>query len=156
MSKKTPENADQSYQKLGERRMGIYFWLHTSFSAVSIAFFLSLLSANTATIDTWSIKFASVLFCISVILNSGLSMFLACFGENDIYFHAIYPTHYPWYEPKSLPGIAIYIFILGIIFLFGYYSWFYRCNCDPIYGSLHSVQSGSIKIIEGSKRKEYK
>ena len=108
-----------------EFRSSIYFWLHTSFSAVSIAFFLSLLSANPDTIDTWSIKFASVLFCISVILNSGLSMFLAYFGKIEIYVNPIYYTLYPWNELRSLPAIAIYSFILGIIFLFGYYSWFY-------------------------------
>ncbi|UQA50946.1 hypothetical protein [Vibrio sp. ED002] len=103
----------------------VYFWLHTSFSAVSIAFFLSLLSAQPATTDTFSIKCASVLFCISVILNAGLSIFLALFGNIKGYVNRIYHTLYPWNELSSLPAIAIYSFILGIIFLFSYYSWFY-------------------------------
>ena len=103
----------------------IYFWVHTSFSAVSIAFFLSLLSAQQATIDALSIEVASMFFCISAISNAGLSLFLALFGQIDMYVNRIYFTLYPWLDLNSLPAISIYSFIFGIIFLFGYYSYFF-------------------------------
>jgi len=103
----------------------IYFWVHTSFSAISIAFFLSLLSTQPTTINALSIQCASVLLCISVILNAGLSFFLALFGNIEIYVNRIYHTLYPWNHPGSLPAISIYSFILGMISLFSYYSYLY-------------------------------
>lgn len=103
----------------------IYFWVHTSSSAVSIAFFLSLLSAQQTTIDALSIKIASIFFCISVISNAGLSLFLALFGHIDMYVNRIYITLYPWLHLNSLPAISIYSFIFGIISLFSYYSCFF-------------------------------
>ena len=103
----------------------IYFWVHTSFSAVSIGFFLSLLSAQPTTINALSIKFASVFFCISIILNASLSLFLALFGNIKCYVNRIYYTLYPWNDLGSLPAIAIYSFMFGMISLFSYYSYFY-------------------------------
>ncbi len=103
----------------------IYFWVHTSFSAVSVAFFLSLLSAQPTTINALSIKFASVFFCISVILNASLSLFLALFGNIKGYVNRIYYTLYPWNDLGSLPAISIYSFMLGMISLFSYYSYLY-------------------------------
>ena len=103
----------------------IYFWMHTSFSAVSIAFFIGLLSAESTTIDALSIKIASVLFCISVVLNSGLSLFLAFFGNAAIYVNRVYITTFAWNEINSLPAISIFSFIFAVIALFSYYSYLY-------------------------------
>lgn len=103
----------------------IYFWVHTSFSAVSIAFFLSLLSAQPTTINALSIKFASVFFCVSVILNASLSLFLALSGNISSYVNRIYYTVFPWNQLGSLPAISIYSFMFGILSLFSYYSFLY-------------------------------
>jgi len=103
----------------------IYFWIHTSFAAVSIAFFIGLLSAGSTTTDALSIEIASVLFCISVVSNSGLSLFLAFFGNGAIYVNRVYITIFPWNEISSLPAISVLSFISAVISLFSYYSYLY-------------------------------
>lgn len=100
----------------------IYFWMHSSFSALSIGYFLSLLSASSQTQEALAISFASICFCISLIVNSGMAIFLLWFGDSEAMINRIYPL-YPWHNLKSVPTIAIISFLVGLIFLLGFYSY---------------------------------
>jgi hypothetical protein len=132
-----------------------YFWVHTSFSAVSMAFFLGLLGAQQTTIDTLSIEIASVFFCISVISNAGLALFLIMFGRIGMYVNRIYLTIYPWQHLNSLPAISIISFILGIIFLFGYYSYcFSFIAVIVIFYTGYSIQSKMYEANNELKGKQ--
>lgn len=100
----------------------IYFWIHSSFSALSIGYFLSLLSASPQTQESLAINFASISFCVSLIINSGMAFFLLWFGDTDDMINRVYSL-YPWQNLKSVPTIAIISFLLGLVFLLGFYSY---------------------------------
>ena len=108
----------------GSNVKSIYLLIHTSFSTLSIAFFIGLLSADKSTINALSIEIASVFFCISIVLNAGLSIFLMIFGDIRIYVNRVYTTIFPWND-FGLPALAIFSFVLAVLVLFSYYSCAY-------------------------------
>jgi hypothetical protein len=89
----------------------MYFWAHSSFSAISLAFFLSLLTASTQVIDDFSISIASVLFCISLFSNAMMAAFL-------VRLYALYP----WWNIFSVPTLAMTSFLLGLFSLLSFFS----------------------------------
>lgn len=100
----------------------IYFWIHSSFAALSVGYFLSLLSASPHAQEALIISFASIAFCTSLIMNSGMAIFLLWFSVSEEMINRVYPL-YPWHNLKSLPTIAIISFLVGLFLLLGFYSY---------------------------------
>lgn len=100
----------------------MYFWVHSSFSAISLAFFLSLLTASTQVIDDFSISIASVLFCISLFSNAMMAAFLVWPSSLDeTLFNRLYAL-YPWWNIFSVPTLAMTSFLLGLFSLLSFFS----------------------------------
>ncbi|MGO2128274.1 MAG: hypothetical protein ACTH4U_06010 [Pseudoalteromonas prydzensis] len=100
----------------------IYFWVHSSLATFSIGYFLALLSSSPETQESAFIGLASFFFCLSLTMNSAMSLFLVWFGDIDDLVNKLYPL-YPWHNIKSIPSIAIISFIIGLISLLGFYSF---------------------------------
>ncbi|WP_058119056.1 hypothetical protein [Photobacterium kishitanii] len=103
----------------------LFSWIHSVFAAISVTFFLALLSAGNNTINSPEIVLASVFFCISLPLNSCLSFFMLFVGENEELINNIYPHGPMWGLQKTIPTIAWYSFLLGIFFLISFYSYWF-------------------------------
>ncbi|MBY7810952.1 hypothetical protein [Vibrio fluvialis] len=120
----------------------IYIWVHSTFAATSIAFFLSLLSASAEVQDSLPIELASVFFCASLIINSGLAFVLIWFGEFKEFINRLYPL-YPWRRASSVPSVAIISFVLGLVCLLVFYS-FWLSVVSVVVTSVVYIKVGSI------------
>ena len=91
----------------------MYFWAHSSFSAISLAFFLSLLTASTQVIDDFS---------ISLFSNAMMAAFLVWPSSLDeTLFNRLYAL-YPWWNIFSVPTLAMTSFLLGLFSLLSFFS----------------------------------
>ncbi|HDY7896915.1 TPA: hypothetical protein RQK51_004539, partial [Vibrio vulnificus] len=97
----------------------LILWIHSSFAASSMAFFLAQMSATEATKEHMSILLASICISVSLVLNSGLAFLTLSFKEpKDMVRYVLLKKRVPLRTFK----IAIVSFMLGIVFLVSYYS----------------------------------
>ncbi|HAS6199605.1 TPA: hypothetical protein I7171_22895 [Vibrio vulnificus] len=97
----------------------LILWIHSSFAASSMAFFLAQMSATEATKDHMSIWLASICISISLVLNSGLAFLMLSFKEpRDLVRYVLLEKRVSLRTFK----LALVSFVLGVVFLVSYYS----------------------------------
>lgn len=97
----------------------LLFWVHSSCTVTSMAFFLALISANDATKVSTEIQITAILMVLSLVLNSFVTFFIMSLKPRDK-FICICLT-----SPKFLKieVIAIIFFGLGIAVLLSHFSY---------------------------------
>ncbi|NOI75326.1 hypothetical protein F0224_06520 [Vibrio coralliilyticus] len=136
----------------------VYIWLHSSFAAISVAFFLSLLSASSQTQVANEIVLSGFFFSISLVLNSGLAFTLVWFEESEL-VNRLYPL-FPWQNLKSLPSVAILTFLTGLLCFLSFYSFWFAVAA-LVAGSIIYIKVGTVhhqlieEVVEAKAKRKY-
>ncbi|MEZ9233845.1 hypothetical protein QF117_04215 [Vibrio sp. YMD68] len=93
-------------------------WLYSTFSAVSMAFFLAMLSAGAESDNSTPLKLATLAFSLSLTINSLLSFIIVGFDDETETLHALFKVDLFSFVIFS----AFLSFVVAVLFLIAHFS----------------------------------
>ncbi|HCG6308651.1 TPA: hypothetical protein NJ173_001708 [Vibrio parahaemolyticus] len=96
----------------------IQLWVFNGLAAISIAYFFALLSAGSPEHFSLAIEASTILFSVSLVMNSALALIIIVSGKDSDFLYFITTSKYlSW-----LPIVGMYSPAIAILFLLAHFS----------------------------------